>query len=345
MKCRFSAILWGMRAWQIDEFGMEHLTLVEHRPAELRRMEVRVRILACSLNYRDLLMIRGEYDPRLALPLVPLSDGAGEVIEVGEDVTRLSVGDRVAGAFAPLWMDGSPSRESVRQTRGGPINGMLRQSIVGDEAGFVRVPDYLSDEEAATLPCAAVTAWNALDGVRAGERVVTQGTGGVSIFALQLAKLMGAEVVVTSSSDAKLERARELGADHTLDYVADPNWGKRVAELGGADRVIELGGASTLDQSLRAVRTGGQLSLIGILGGPKAEVMLTKILMNAIRVQGIIVGSRASFEAMNRAMASAELRPVIDRVFDFEDAPAAFAYLMRGAHFGKVVIRCSTSMQ
>jgi NADPH:quinone reductase-like Zn-dependent oxidoreductase len=328
-----------MRAWQINDFGMEHLTLVDHRPAELRRMEVRVRVRACSLNYRDLLLIRGEYDPRLTLPLVPLSDGAGEVIEVGEDVERLSVGDRVAGAFAPLWVDGAPSRDSLRQTRGGPIHGMLRQEVVDDESGFVHVPDYLSYEEAATLPCAAVTAWSALSGVRPGERVVTQGTGGVSIFALQLAKLMGAEVVITSSSEAKLKRARELGADHTIDYVADANWGARVAELGGADRVIELGGASTLEQSLRAVRTGGQISLIGILGGPKAEVMLTKILMNAVRVQGIIVGSRASFEAMNRAIESAELRPIIDRVFDFEDAPAAFAYLMRAAHFGKVVIR------
>ncbi|MFT5354517.1 MAG: NADPH:quinone reductase-like Zn-dependent oxidoreductase [Polyangiales bacterium] len=328
-----------MRAWQINDFGMEHLTLVDHRPAELRRMEVRVRVRACSLNYRDLLLIRGEYDPRLTLPLVPLSDGAGEVIEVGEDVERLAVGDRVAGAFAPLWVDGAPSRDSLRQTRGGPIHGMLRQEVVDDESGFVHVPDYLSYEEAATLPCAAVTAWSALSGVRPGERVVTQGTGGVSIFALQLAKLMGAEVVITSSSEAKLERARELGADHTIDYVADPNWGTRVAELGGADRVIELGGASTLEQSLRAVRTGGQISLIGILGGPKAEVLLTKILMNAVRVQGIIVGSRASFEAMNRAIKSAELRPIIDRVFDFEDAPAAFAYLMRAAHFGKVVIR------
>lgn len=328
-----------MRAWQISNFGIEHLSLVEHRPAELRRMEVRVRIRASSLNYRDVLLIRGEYDPRLALPLVPLSDGAGEVIEVGEDVTRLSVGDRVAGAFAPEWIDGSPSKASLRQTRGGPIHGMLCQEIVGDESGFIHVPDYLSDEEAATLPCAAVTAWSALAGLRAGERVVTQGTGGVSIFALQLAKLMGAEVVITSSSEAKLERARELGADHTIDYVADPNWGKRVAEMGGADRVIELGGASTIDQSLRAVRAGGQISLIGILGGPKAEVMLTKIVMNAVRVQGILVGSRAAFDSMIRAMASAELRPVIDRVFDFEDAPDAFAYLMRAAHFGKVVLR------
>lgn len=328
------------RAWQIDAFGLEHLEMTEHQPAIPRRGEVRVRLRACALNYRDVLLIRGEYDPRLSLPIVPLSDGVGEVVELGEDVTDLEIGDRVAGCFAPEWMDGSPSKEALRATRGGPLQGMLCEEIVGDANGFVKVPEHLNDEQAAALPCAAVTAWSALRGVAAGERVLTQGTGGVSIFALQLAKAMGANVVITSSSEAKLERARELGADVTIDYVKEPRWGKRVAELGGADRIIELGGADTLDESLRAIRTGGTIALIGILGGAKTELMLTKIFMNAVTLRGILVGSRADFTDMNRAIEAAKIQPVVDRVFEFEEAPAAFEYLLRGAHFGKVCIRC-----
>ncbi|MEM9861040.1 MAG: NAD(P)-dependent alcohol dehydrogenase [Myxococcota bacterium] len=328
-----------MRAYQFDQFGFEHLKLVDHEPAEPRRGEVRVRVHACSLNYRDLLMVRGHYDPRMVLPLVPLSDGAGEVVEVGEDVTRLEVGDRVAGAFAPLWLGGRPTRDMIRQTRGGPIDGMLRTTVVGDETGFVKVPEHLSYEEASTLPCAAVTAWTALRDVRPGYRVLTQGSGGVSTFAVQFASRMGAQVIATSSSDAKLERLRELGAAELYNYAEVSDWGKRVAKTGGADRVVEVGGAGTLQQSLRAVNPGGEIALIGVLSGAKAELALTKVMMNAVRVQGILVGARADFEAMNRAIASFDLRPVVDRVFDFEEAPDAFAYLARGAHFGKVVIR------
>lgn len=328
------------RAWQFDAFGFEHLQLVEHQPAIPRRGEVRVRLRACALNYRDALMVRGQYDPRVPLPLVPCSDGVGEVVELGEDVDSLDVGDRVAGAFAPEWIDGRPSRQVLRATRGGPMRGMLCEEWVGDASGFVRVPDHLTDEQAATLPCAAVTAWTALDGVRAGDLVLTQGTGGVSIFALQLAQAMGARVVITSSSDAKLERATELGAFAAINYAKEPRWGKRVAEMGGADRVIELGGAETLDESLRAVRAAGTIAIIGILGGVKAELMLTKVLMNAVTLRGILVGSRTDFVHMNRAIAAAEIQPVVDRVFDFGDAPAAFEALLRGSHFGKLVIRC-----
>ncbi len=325
--------------WQFDSFGEEHLRCVP-RPADaVARYQVRVRLRACALNYRDLLMVRGHYDPRMRLPLVPLSDGVGEVVEVGPDVHGLAVGDRVAGCFAPDWQAGAPSREALRTTRGGPIDGMLQQELVGDATGFVRVPEHLTDEEAATLPCAALTAWNALHGVQSGERVLIQGTGGVAIFALQFARLRGAEAVVLSKDEGKRQRAEALGAMATLDYQAEPRWGKKVAELGGVHRVIELGGASTINESLRAIHPGGEIALIGILGGAKTELLLTKVLMNAVKIRGILVGHRADFEAMNQAIAAAELRPVVDRVFDYEAAPEAFSYLSEGKHFGKVCIR------
>ncbi|MBW2462081.1 MAG: NAD(P)-dependent alcohol dehydrogenase [Deltaproteobacteria bacterium] len=334
-----------MRAWEISgAFGLDNLKRVTRVEAAPGRGQVRLRMLACALNYRDLLMVRGEYNPRQALPLVPLSDGVGEVVEVGPDVTRVAVGDRVMPLFAQKWLAGLPTKGDLRSTLGGPHDGTLRESMVLSEEALVRVPDYLTNAEAATLPCAALTAWSALvehSPVRPGETVLIQGTGGVSIFALQLAKLLGARTIVTSSSEAKRERARALGADETIDYVADPAWGKTAKELTGGvgvDHVVEVGGAGTFTQSARAVKPGGTISLIGILSGGASKILLTPILMQNIRVQGIVVGHRAGFLAMCRAFDEHQVRPVVDRTFPFEAAPDAFRHLLSQKHFGKVVI-------
>ncbi|HVT18374.1 MAG TPA: NAD(P)-dependent alcohol dehydrogenase [Thermoanaerobaculia bacterium] len=326
-------------------FGLDHLVEAERPEPRPGFGQVVVRVRAASLNYRDLLTIEGRYNPKQPLPLIPCSDGAGEVVATGEGVSRVRVGDRVCGAFAQRWIAGEPTRERLRSTLGGPLDGMLAELVALDQEGVVRVSGHLTDEEAATLPCAAVTAWSALvteGGLAAGETVLVQGTGGVSLFALQLARLAGARVIATSSSDEKLGRARELGAAEGINYRAEPQWGKRVRELtggAGADHVIEVGGAGTFQQSLQAVRFGGRISLIGNLAGSSAEVMLTSILMQRIRVQGILVGHRESFEAMNRAIELHRLRPVIDRVFPLAEARQAFEHMAAGGHFGKICIR------
>lgn len=299
---------------------------------------------AVSLNYRDLLMVRGHYNPRQPLPLVPCSDGVGVVDAVGDGVDRVAVGDRVATVFAQGWLAGAPEASLVRSTLGGPLDGTLAESMVLSAEGVVKVPAHLSDVQAATLPCAAVTAWSALAGqgsVCAGDTVLVQGTGGVSIFALQLAQLLGARVIVTSSSDAKLERARALGAWQTVNYRATPEWGKAVRALTegrGVDHVVEVGGAGTLEQSLKAVRVGGSVSVIGVLSGTRSSVDVIPILMGNVRLQGILVGSRADFEAMNRAIDAHRLEPVVDRVFPFAEAQAAFEHLASGSHLGKICI-------
>ncbi|MDX1997058.1 MAG: NAD(P)-dependent alcohol dehydrogenase, partial [Thermoanaerobaculia bacterium] len=276
--------------------------------------------------------------------LVPCSDGAGVVEAVGAGVTRFAVGDRVMPNFAQGWLAGRETREKMKTTLGGPLDGTLRELGVFSEEGLVAIPEHLTDEEAATLPCAAVTAWNALAGkgsVRAGDTVVTLGTGGVSIFVLQLARLFGARVIVTSSSNEKLARAKELGAWHGINYLERPEWADGVLEVtggAGADHVVELGGAGTLGQSLKAVRPGGEISIIGVLAGAVTELNLTSVLMRGLRLQGVLVGSREHFEDMNRALGHHRLRPVLDRTFDFTDAPAAFRHLAGGRHFGKVVV-------
>ena len=332
-----------MRAWRISRFGNGGLERVELPEPVPGRREVLLRVRAASLNYRDWLMAQGEYNPRQKLPLIPLSDGAGEVVATGEDVTRVAAGDRACGIFSQTWISGPPTRDRLSGTLGGPRDGMLCDLAVLHEDGVVKTPSHLSDFEAASLPCAGVTAWNALveqGRIRSGETVVVQGTGGVSIFALQFAKLCGARVIVTSSSDEKLARARALGAWATLNYRDDPEWDRSVKRLTaiGADHVVEVGGAATLERSLRAVRVGGTVSIIGVLSGKTANVPLTPVLMQNLRLQGVVVGSRDVFESMNRAIAANELRPVIDRVFPFDDAPAAFDYLAGGRHFGKICI-------
>jgi NADPH:quinone reductase-like Zn-dependent oxidoreductase len=335
-----------VRVYEIrDAFGLDRLVPSERPDPAPGPGQVVVRLAAASLNYRDLLTVQGVYNPRQGLPLIPLSDGVGRVEAVGAGVRRVKAGERVAASFFPRWTCGEPSREVLRDTLGGPLDGTLCEQMLLPESGVVRVPEHLSDEEAATLPCSGLTAWSALfeEGrLRPGDSVLVQGTGGVSLFALQLAKMAGARVIVTSSSDAKLERARSLGADGLINYLKTPEWGRRAAELtggAGVDQVIEVGGAGTIEQSLQAVRIGGTISVIGNLTGNEKELSLVRILMRRIRIQGVLVGHREAFEAMSRAIGQARLRPVVDRTFPFAEAPAAFAYLAEGKHFGKICIR------
>jgi len=334
-----------VKTWELKEaFGLDYLQRTERAPEPLGPGQVRVRVRAAALNYRDLLIARGLYDPRQPLPYVPLSDGVGEVVEVGAEVTRVAVGERVMGCFAQGWIAGEPSMERIRHTLGSRLDGCLREEMVLDASGVVRVPEHLTDAEASTLPCAGLTAFSALftlGALCAGQSVLVLGSGGVSVFALAFARLAGARVFATTSSDAKAERLRELGAEHVLNYRQEPAWGRRVRELTGGrgvDLVVEVGGVGTLDQSLRAVRAGGTVAMIGVLAGGKEPLNILPAVMKQVRMQGVLVGHRDGFEAMNRAIESSGMRPVVDRVFPFDDAPAAFSYLASGEHFGKVVI-------
>lgn len=303
--------------------------------------QVIVRVRAASLNFRDLLLAD---NPGQRRPLVPLSDGAGEVTAVGASVTTVKPGDRVAGTFFQDWVSGPITARTHDSALGGALDGMLAEQVTLSQHGVVPLPDYLSFEEAATLPCAAVTVWNALveqGGLRAGETVLLLGTGGVSLFGLQFAKKQGARVILTSSSDEKLARARALGADETINYRATPDWEKTVWALtsNGVDHVVEVGGAGTLDKSLAATRAGGTISLIGVLTGFEGQINPAPVLLKSLRVQGVYVGSRDMFARMLRALELHQTRPVIDRVFAFDEAPAAYAHLRSGAHMGKVVVR------
>ena len=325
-------------------FGLDHLKLAERPDPTPGAGQVLLRMRAASLNYRDLMMVAGSYNPKQRLPLIPCSDGVGEVVTVGDGVTRLAVGDRVATLFCQGWQGGRPSVEELRSTLGGPLDGTLAELMVLPETGVIRVPEHLSDAEAATLPCAALTAWNALaehGRVAAGDTVLVQGTGGVSIFALQFAQLLGARVIVTSRRDDKLVKARRLGAWQEINSLDDIEWGKTARALTGGvgvDHIVEVGGAGTLAQSLQAVRIGGHISLIGVLAGGASELSIVPVFMKNVRIQGLLVGSRKAFERMNRAIAQHELRPVVDRVFPFAEAREAFEHVQSGAHFGKVCI-------
>jgi NADPH:quinone reductase-like Zn-dependent oxidoreductase len=325
--------------------GLESVTLTQRPDPRPGSGQVLLRMKAWSLNYRDLLVAKGSYGAPPPLGRIPLSDGVGEVIEVGAGVTRVKPGDRVAGIFMQGWIAGAPLAEVSTTALGGAIDGMLAEHVVLSAEGVVKVPAHLTDEEAATLPCAAVTAWNALvreARVKAGDVVALQGTGGVSLFALQFAKLHGARCIITSSSDAKLDVARKLGADDRINYRSRPDWDKAVLELTGgrgADVVVEVGGAGTLEKSLSAVRFAGTVTLIGVLTGTAGPIPTAAILRRHLRVQGIYVGSREMFEEMNRAVGLHWLRPHIDRVFGFEQAREAYEYLAAAGHTGKVVIR------
>jgi NADPH:quinone reductase-like Zn-dependent oxidoreductase len=337
-----------MKVYELQsKAGIDALKLVERPEPRPESGQVLVRVKATSLNYRDLIVAEGSYGSGQKYPLIPMSDGAGEVVAVGEGVTRVKVGDRVAGIFFQAWIDGQLNREKMKSDLGGGIDGMLAEYVVLHQDGLAILPEYLSYEEGATLPCAAVTAWHALvtkGNIGAGETILLLGTGGVSIFALQFAKIHGARVIITSSSDEKLARTRELGADETINYKINPDWEKKVYELSdrtGADHVVEVGGAGTLPKSLQAVRIAGRVSLIGVLSGRGAQVDPLPIIFKSLTVQGIYVGSRKMFEAMNQTISQQQIKPVIDRVFPFSEAQAAYRYLQSGSHFGKVVIQVS----
>src|SRR5688572_20065605 len=335
-----------MKAYEIEEFGIDSLKLVEHEKPAAGVGEVLVRLRAASLNYRDFMVVSGTYNPRMKVPAVPFSDGAGEIVSVGEGVSKWKAGDRVMPIFAQRWLDGDTSEEKRRTSLGAGAqwDGVLREFGAFDQDGLVRIPDHLSYEEAATLPCAALTAWHALavsGNLKAGQTVLTLGTGGVSIFALQLAKLFGARVIATTGNEEKVARLRDLGADEIINYKTRDDWDAAVLELTGkkgVDHVVEVGGSGTLAKSLNAVRLGGHVAMIGALTGP-GDFNPVSVFMKAVRLQGIFVGSKAMFEDLLRAVDLNELEPVIDKVFEFSAAREAMQYMKSGAHFGKVVIK------
>lgn len=334
-----------MRTIQIGaQFGIENLQHVQRDMPEPGPGEVLVQIHAASLNYRDLLVVNGTR--QVCLPLVPVSDGAGKVIAVGSGVSRCAVGDRVMPTFIQGWLSGThPAIENL-PTLGGPLDGVLVDFGVWHESGLVTIPPSLTDSEAACLPCAALSAWNALfvsGSLRPGETVLIQGTGGVSLFGLQFAKAAGAQVIITSSSDEKLERARLLGADYCINYRSTPEWGKAAREFtaAGVDYVIDIGGAATFEQSLLAIRNAGQISLVGFVSGTATSFDVSQIGMKSAQIKGIRVGNRDSLEAMLKVVTQHAIKPVIDKVFAFEDAPAGLHYLSQGLHFGKVCISYS----
>jgi NADPH:quinone reductase-like Zn-dependent oxidoreductase len=334
-----------MKAYEINEFGIDKLSLVERDEPTPNEREVKVKFHAVSLNYRDLMMVKGLYNPKLKTPLVPMSDGAGEVVEIGEAVTKFKVGDRVMPIFMQGWIDGAIDVAKARTTLGGDTDGCLREFGTFDESGLICIPDHFSYEEAATLPCAAVTAYNALfesGRMKSDDSVLLQGTGGVSIFALQLASVLGCRTLITSSSDEKLQRAKELGADDLINYKERTDWDKAVLELTekrGVDHVVEVGGAGTLGKSINAVKMGGHIAVIGVLSG-QGEINPTPILMKLVRMQGIFVGSRKMFEDMNRMLCQyVHIKPVIDRIFEFGEVKDALKYMEAGAHFGKIVVK------
>lgn len=324
--------------------GVDGLAVVEKPKPTPGPHEVLVKIAAATLNYRDLLTVKGGYGSRQKFPLIPLSDGAGTVEAVGDRVTRVKPGDRVIGSFFEGWQGGEPTEEKLHTALGGALDGVLAEYRLWPAHALVKTPDHLADAEAAALPCAALTAWSAvvkLGQVKPGQTVLTQGTGGVSLFALQFAKLCGARVIATSSSDAKIARLKEMGADVTINYKTTPGWGKRAREATGrgVDLVVEVGGAGTLNESIRATRIGGTIAFIGVLAGPpQGEPRIPLLVMQQQRLQGTTVGSVEDLQAMVTAIAQNKLKPVMDRSFAFAQAKDAFAYMASGAHFGKVSI-------
>jgi NADPH:quinone reductase-like Zn-dependent oxidoreductase len=335
-----------MRCYELTPDGPAYRLEQKTRPDPVPgpgRVVVRVR--AVSLNYRDLIN-RGNKAGRNVAGRVPTSDGAGEVVAVGPGVTRVKAGDRVAGCFFQSWVGGRFELRHHQSDLGGTLDGMLSELADLDAEGVVPLPEHLSFEEAACLPCAGVTAWYALvtrGGVKAGDWVLALGTGGVSVFAAQFAAALGCTVILTSSKDEKLARGREIGAAHGINYRTSPDWDKEVWQITnkrGVDHVIEVGGGGTLGKSLASVAPGGHIALIGVLTGfgPPTDSLFPLLARNAT-MSGIYVGSRAEFEAMNRFLSEKRLRPVIDRVFSFEDATVAYGLLEIGRHFGKVVIR------
>jgi NADPH:quinone reductase-like Zn-dependent oxidoreductase len=333
-----------MRAVQIaDEWGLDALEVRDIPDQPLAHGQVRVGVRAVSLNFRDLRVAQGLYSPKLRRPLTICSDCAGEVLEIGPGVTRAKVGDRVSLAFMPRWIAGEPTDAGAKSALGAFAQGVLAERVVEHEGGIVHIPEHLSFAEAATLPCAAVTAWHALTlrcRVKAGETLVTQGSGGVSVFALQFGKMHGLRVIATSSSDEKLARLRALGADETINYKTTPDWDDAVRALTngeGAHHIVDVVGSAELNRSFKAARMMGQVASLGVVsGGAEAEFRFA--FMKNVSVHGIFVGSREMFETMNRAITLHKLRPVIDRMFTMDQTRRALQHMEAGGHFGKIVI-------
>lgn len=338
-----------MQALEVSApWGLDALKVADAPDPKPGHGEVLVRMRAVSLNYRDLLMVNGMYSRGSATAsgaITPFSDGCGIVEAIGPGVTRVAVGDRVSTLFFQNWTGGGPNLEKLSSSLGFPIPGAGRELAVFSQEGVSKVPDFLTDQQVATLPCAALTAWRALfedARLEPGDTVLLQGTGGVSIFGLQFAKAAGYRTIITSSSDEKLERARALGADHLINYKEAPDWAKAAREITGGvgvDFIMEVGGAGTIQQSLRAVRIGGHIAVIGVVAGAGEGVNPAVLISNNARLQGLSVGSREMFEAMCRAISLHQIEPVVDKVFPWTDAPAAFRAMQGGEHFGKIVLQ------
>ena len=334
-----------MRAYRLDSpEGLQSLKLVNLPDPAPGPGEVVIAVRACSLNYRDSLLLKGGYPRNRTYPVIPLSDGAGEVVAIGAGVTRFQVGDRVAANFMRDWISGPINERALLSSLGGGTDGMLAERVCLPETSVVAIPTHLSWEEASTLPCAALTAWNALTSAntKAGDTVLVLGTGGVSIFALQLARAFGARVIATSGSDDKAAKAKALGADAVINYRQNPEWHGEVRKLtggAGVDLVLEVGGPGTFERSIKSTRVGGTIALIGLLDAGTEPPNIIPLLLNAQKVHGIYVGSVAMFEAMNRAITVNQIRPVIDRVFPFSEARQAYEHLISQKHLGKIVIR------
>ncbi len=333
-----------MQAYQLSAFGIEGLRLVDLPAPQAGPGQILVDVRALSLNYRDLLVIKGAYNPKLPLPAVPISDGAGVVSAVGPGVTTVRVGDRVMTHFVADWQDGRFRQEYLGTTLGTPGAGLAAEQVVLPETAVLPLPKGYDFAQAATLPIAALTAWSALVTVgeaQAGQTVLTLGTGGVAIFVLQIARLMGLSVIITSRSDAKLARCRELGATHTINYATRPDWDQAVLELTGGEGVdltAETAGPGTLDQSMKATKAGGRIALLGALTGRAGTVTTGLILMKRLNIHGIMVDSRRAFQDLVRFIERWDLRPVIDRRFAFDQLPEALRCMEAGEHFGKIVV-------
>lgn len=338
-----------MKAYRLVDFQtLDNLRLLDEREVTPQRGEIQIRVRAVSLNYRDIAMVEGRYPRPHKRNLIPASDGAGEVVAVGEGVTAFKPGDRVIGTFHPRWYAGALHATMAQESYGDQQDGWLTEMKVVSQEAVVRVPDTLSYEEASTLPCAGLTAWTSLTGpvpIRAGHSVLVQGTGGVSIFALQLGRAVGARVIATTSSDAKAKRLRQMGAADVVNYAEAPDWGAKVRALAGGrgvDRVVEVGGPGTINESLRAVAPGGEIASVGFLSADNPGIDFFKLKLSSASFRNITVGDRAGLQELVRVVADTDLKPVIDRVFPFEEAREAFAHLDKGAHFGKVVIRVAS---
>lgn len=334
-----------MKAYQLQAYNsLDALKLIDLPTPTIKEHEVLVNIKANSLNFRELLILRGGYARNKKIPVIPCSDGAGEVVAVGSSVTEFKVGDRVAANFFRDWVSGQATEAQMATAFGGAIDGMLVEYVALPEHCLVKLPDHLSYEEGATLPCAALTAWNSLTtgNLTSGQTLLTLGTGGVSVFAFQLAKAMGARVIITSGSDDKLQQAKDLGADEVINYRQYPEWQNEVLEITngkGVDQVVEVGGAGTLERSLAATKLGGYIGIIGVLTGlGEGGFTPATAFFNQLRLQGIYVGSRTMFETMATAIDLHKIKPVIHEIVDFREARKAYELLESAQHFGKVVI-------